>query len=588
MAAASDWWPHNLAHIPAEDPWAADYVIVAEIKGFEDEGHGGSRTTISALVPVVDIDLFLSNPPQLDFTVSTSGPRPYAGDEPYEPTFWVGAYGEVERRFEPLVLSWESHNQTVLAPDNGFLMTYGLIPRLLKDGHVHWDDMTGPHRDVVKVTGPSRYDFPDTSPASVSISKPYLQDYLSLRKMALVQSFWEDRFTRPTQELDERLGDKDMVDLNSSSRQMRLVRLIGSPTMISTEASGVRVVARPGALPVSGSLRHSISLTWPGISGPVDRARAMRAGVESRVYVSDRVLGEYEGRSDYQIRPENGSVRFGNQWAVGFCSRLGRDIIGVELKKLYEGVPVHVTQKWNEYAVPPPDDTSYSGNRGTPNVAKRAKALAFGLLSLGEGLADLGENLSLIDRTSEAFVRLDRERMEYSGWICATDVEAITRHIPTTMPRDAFLERGVSLTKFLIERLDERAIRSILRAMNVPDAKTNGFRALKLLDMVVRLCELSNSTGIRIFAGDASLWQRMSAEESAPSRPLAHLFALYDMRNLKAHRSDETKFAAILERFDVELSEAAAGHGLVLDRVYDTLISEIGAASRVIHTAVNA
>ena len=114
-----------------------------------------------------------------------------------------GAGGRGER-YEPLVLPWSSHNNTVLAPDQGFLMTYGLVPRVIIDGTVIWDDLTGPVRDVVRVTRPSVYDFPRSTSASVSISKRFLRDYLSLRQMALVQSFWKQRWSPPDEELEER------------------------------------------------------------------------------------------------------------------------------------------------------------------------------------------------------------------------------------------------------------------------------------------------------------------------------------------------------------------------------------------------
>src|SRR6202040_3657381 len=57
----TDWWPAPLAHVPNEDPWAHDHVIVAEIKSFDDGGHMGTRITISALVPIADLDAVCQN-----------------------------------------------------------------------------------------------------------------------------------------------------------------------------------------------------------------------------------------------------------------------------------------------------------------------------------------------------------------------------------------------------------------------------------------------------------------------------------------------------------------------------------------------
>ena len=58
------------------------------------------------------------------------------------------------------------------------------------------------------------------------------------------------------------------------------------------------------------------------------------------------------------------------------------------------------------------------------------------------------------------------------------------------------------------------------------------------------------------------------------------MFALYDMRILKAHSSDDQKkLEACLEWFDIDTSEAAVGYGVILDRIYDALIAELAGAS---------
>jgi len=313
---ADDWWPTSLAHVPNEDPWTHDHVIVAEIKSFEDGSRSGLRLTVSALVPVSELNAVRENPAALSHEVATSGPHPFPGDQPFEPRFWIEAYGLMGGKYEPIVLSWRSHDHTVLTPDPGFLMTYGLSPRNAGDGVVSWDDPAAPVRDVVKVVSPSIYSYPRATPASVSILKPYLQDYLTLRKKALVQSFWEKRFSRTSKELEERLGDKELVDLDTPARRMRLCRLPGPERIVLAEASGSRIVAVPGDLPITDDAEQAEGLVWPGIDGPVSHQRAMGMGATDYVYVEDRVLGDYEGRADFRINPEHGSVSFGTQWSV--------------------------------------------------------------------------------------------------------------------------------------------------------------------------------------------------------------------------------------------------------------------------------
>jgi hypothetical protein len=305
------------------------------------------------------------------------------------------------------------------------------------------------------------------------------------------------------------------------------------------------------------------------------------------VYVDDRVLGNYEGRAEFDVHPESGSVRFGTQWAVGFCERIGRDLIRLELKKLYEGVPAAVTRNWNGFAMSPPPDTSYETAQTTPNVAKRAKALTYALVGMGENLAALAQSVGLRDFAANKFVAPRRDDLDYRGWWSFGDAEAVARHIPKDMTRDAFLERVLSLTKLLIEGLSERSLRATLHAMCVPDAAIKEFRTLKLLDCVLRLSQVAHATGLRFAAADSSIWDRLSTDGTTPEQPILRLFALYDMRLLKAHRSeDQAKLAACLVRFGVDAAEAAAGYGLILDRVYDTLITELDRANETIEASL--
>lgn len=287
----ADWWPASLAHIPNENPWAAEQVVVAEIRSFDDEAGPGQRHMISVLVPIADLDDLRRNPASLHFEVETSGPRPSSSAIGYTPKFWVASHGESPKKFEPLVLSWTSHDQTVLVPDPGFLMTYGLIFRN-DGGNTHWDDPRRPKHDVVVATSPSVWDFPKATTAFVSISKDYLQDYLSLRQVALVQAYLEQRHSAPTKELEQQLEDKSIVDLDSPQRILRLARFKGRENAVLTEAAGSRIVAMPGSMPISDGNDQTEGLIWPGIDGPVDHSRAMRLSLEW-VYVSDRVLEDY-------------------------------------------------------------------------------------------------------------------------------------------------------------------------------------------------------------------------------------------------------------------------------------------------------
>ena len=115
-----DWWPDSLSHIPREQPWDGDNVIVAEIRSYNYESHTGYRRLFSALIPTSEIEEVSASLAKLSHEVETSGQHPYfSRGDPYRPSFWVRGVDLPSEKYEPLVLSWTSHDKTVLHPDPG-------------------------------------------------------------------------------------------------------------------------------------------------------------------------------------------------------------------------------------------------------------------------------------------------------------------------------------------------------------------------------------------------------------------------------------------------------------------------------------
>lgn len=83
-------------------------------------------------MPLERIQDVLNNPGGIGHEVESRGPRPSVkkGDT-FKSDFWVQST-KSEERFESLIVSWEYHNKTVMMPDNGLLMCYGLCPRIVK------------------------------------------------------------------------------------------------------------------------------------------------------------------------------------------------------------------------------------------------------------------------------------------------------------------------------------------------------------------------------------------------------------------------------------------------------------------------
>jgi hypothetical protein len=570
------WWPASLAHIPGADPWVQDHVVVAEVRSFDEQPHAGRRTMSSALVPVDQIEAVKAALANLDHDVSSSGPHPYYTEgHPYVPRFWVGAKDLPSGRYEPLVLTWRSHDKTVLQPDPGFLMTYGLVPRSIEGGTVYWDDPEAPRHDIVAVTAPSVWNFPLGTDAYVSIAKDYLQDYLTLRQMALVQVFWEIRWAKIDAEMERRLGDEEGINIDFSDRRLQLGRAVGDRNSGFAQVWGARIVATPGALPITEDPLDEEGLVWPGISKPVTNQVAQALGVLDYVYVDDAVLSIYEGQPRFKIYPESGSVSHGTQWNVGYCDRVDRNLIRLEAKKLYEGAPAEVVRHWHKFAVVPIHDSALAAALNAANIATRAKDVTYALVDLGELLSRLAHSLGLAI-SPEQFVGLRRAALDYSGWWTPDVVEPISRHAPLSMSADTFLDRCLSLEKLLIEGFSESTLRKLLQAMGAPAADIKELHTLKLLDRIVCMAQLAETTGLAIAKDGAELWQRLS-KERAPGQPVARLFALHDVRILQAHRASDRKrkMQEELKRFDIKPGEEGSGYGQILDRVYNALSAQL-------------
>jgi hypothetical protein len=572
------WWPPALSHISRERPWDAKHVVVAEIRSFPGNPHAGQRILNSALVPQEHVGELKTKLRNLGHEVSASGPRPSPRPgSSYEPRFWISATELPSEKYEPLVLSWSSHNKTVLLPDPRFLMTYGLSSRTGENGSTRWDDPTRPVYDVVTVDAPSVWDFPLATTATVSIARDYLQDYLSLRRMALVHVFWEMRYGPIDEHAAAALGDDESVSLYFADRTFQLNRTFDDRKVFVAQVWGARIIGLPDKLPITEDLRQKKGLTWPGFETPVTSDMAMRMTMADTVYVDDAVLAEFEGKHGYRTYPKNGSVSFGTQWSVGFSTRVGRNLIRLELKKLYEGAPFHVISHWNKYAVEPLSETAYPAALYERNIAVRAEELTFAVVSLGESLSALATSAGLDDHAPEDFVSLRRAALDYYGWWTFEHTEPISRHVPLSSSIDSLLERCVALDKLIVEGLSEAKLRKLLHVIGASPESIANFGSLKLLDCIVRMAQVAISTGLRLSKDGKRIWDRLAQEATKPPQPISQLFALYDLRVLKAHKIDGQHRKAMeeLKRFGISAGEEVGGYGKIMDKIYDALAIQL-------------
>ena len=135
-------------------------------------GYKGLLHLNTALIPISDLNDVLNAPGGIGWKVESWGPHPIVDEEGgYNSSFWIDGPKDSDKRYETIINSWLNHNKTVILPDNGLLMCYGLIPRFLKDGTIYWDDPSKPVYDVIRVIPLSEYIPNEHTYASVSYHK---------------------------------------------------------------------------------------------------------------------------------------------------------------------------------------------------------------------------------------------------------------------------------------------------------------------------------------------------------------------------------------------------------------------------------
>lgn len=322
---AEDSWPRPLLHCGRPLVTSADEdVTIGEITGEAVDGFTGNRMLFTALVPVEHLELVLRTVGGIGHGVSFDpGNGSLTAGESGVPVSPFSIYGpDASKRFESLVHSWRNHNKTVVVPDDAFLTQYGLVPRILKDESVSWDDLDGPVYDVVRVVPVSTYSAPSAHTiARVVVRRDYLEDYLSLKGCAAVATFWDERFSLNDPEVAALIG-KNGSKLEQPGREMWFMPMrLDSANQVS-QVWGCALLLKPGGRPISDPPEPE--LIWP------DRRESIRGtGREisfepfESVYVNDEVLMEYEKRGEFLVSPEDGFVSYDGRWSVSTVTARG-------------------------------------------------------------------------------------------------------------------------------------------------------------------------------------------------------------------------------------------------------------------------
>lgn len=465
---------------------------------------------------------------------------------------------------EPLAISWSSGNHITLLPNPVFLSINKLTPRSASE-ITFWDDVSRPKYDIVCNKPVSFYEFPNYSHAYVKIDSEYLEDYLYKRKKAAVKVFQDIRDVEISAEILELLAGKEYFILELQQYEIRITRYSHKKKIVRIELNGYIQLFKE----IECECKElAIGHYWKGIDELVTKYDAIHKGLLQFVYVSDDVLSKYEEDDDYVVFPEDGSVKYGIHWSVSYCERIGRNAIRIELKKLYEGTPWEVIDYWNEFSI---DHKTI--NKNEEHIVIKAERLVRRYFLFGRLLSNLINQICNLETTPAQLIQLNEQKIEYQGLMQHQDIKPIANHVSANFfYKNQFISRCKYLYVLLGENLSEKLLRKVVEELGFSKKETNGYRSLKLLDLVIKYLFVANQSGLNPKGDKHSILDRL--EDYKEIQPIAEFFAINNIRQIDAHKNgkDQLKLNQAFEIFQIERNSFSNNYSDVCHIVYDKLI----------------
>lgn len=573
------FWPASLAHLtlPYMDV-SSQYVTIAEISSEPLNGYSGTRLLYTAMVPKDEVQECLERAAGMGHGVSSgSGQMEFAGAPPSPSTaFWVESRRADAKRYQSLVETWRVHDRHILQPWGGLLSRFSLTPRVLQDGRIVWDDLSIPTYDVVRVTPVSIYTVHNgCSTARIEILREYLEDFLFAHDCAALATQFEQRFSTGDEAFDSAVGSGLGFEVKLPGRQFWLKRVENFDE--GDQLSDVwctRLVLMP-----EHEMDSKQTLVWPDHEGAIVGSGIMDGfGVMEEAYVRDEVLLDYENRPEFDIHPEDGSVGHNGRWSVGYCWRVGRDHIGLELRKLYEGAQFSVIKHYCAFAVNRESIADFNEGKNARNIGTRAHKFVKAYLDLIAALQSICD-ASELSFTEKEIGSFSSAEIQYKGWWTFDALGKLGNVSLRSMTYSNFLARCKDLHA-LMEGLKPGPLRSLLRRLGVSKSDVDQHQSLKLSALLCQLATIAREQHWGLVTDSALILAQWDKKKILDYyKPL---FALNVLRQADAHTSssfDPKNQAVQLAAFGINPDKYKAGWGLALDLVYDTMAESLRLAT---------
>lgn len=302
----------------------------------------------------------------------------------------------------------------------------------------------------------------------------------------------------------------------------------------------------------------------------------MEYAEENKFYNFTRTaLERYEQNSFYGTTPVklHGDWRcspsYLGQWAFTGCRRIGRNLIKVQLRELYSGVPDREIRHAHAHALDAAVVAQFDHNE--EHVVAKVERLLAQLLDLGENLSRLAAVLG-IEKSAQDLTGFVRTELHANGWLHYPQLAKLAQVTPLAMTEQAFLARCKS-THEIWQRLPNGFLKQILQAAGVPRRSIADRGTLKLLESLLNILQ-------RLDAHDEAPDAFRSDHEpegwNSRNDNMGMLFVANDLRIADAHDAIGESLQRLQAR-GFDLAALHDGHGRALDFVLDGVIDAFAA-----------
>ncbi|MGU7785037.1 hypothetical protein [Burkholderia sp. PU8-34] len=560
------------------EPVGLDPALRVEVSSMiEIDPHGPGREYTHMLMAVVDDDGSDLPPALNDSHGVVAYSVPELGDKGASKAFSPGIDGH-----DYIVASWGSGSFYTYNLAEKIWMALGLTPRCIgnEEQRLVYDDLRLPEFGVAEGEVSGQYYWQASRNISWVISNEYLRKYLWMRGARGVRVFFYEALLPDLPELRDLMHGERHLDINSEDGWFLL--------SIQEHNGGLLIQVWATVEAVTCELcpeQTAEGLAWPGVPEVVTHANAHAMIDGTIVYLDDRFLERYEQNRFYNSTPVkvygqtwHCSPSYLGQWSFTGCQRIGRNLIKVSMRDLYEAKPDREILHAHAHAVDPATLARVSLDE--EHIVSKTERLAMQLLDLGDNLSSLGRTIA-IERSAFDLVNLSREEIAANGWMHYPQLCRLAQVAPLDMSQQAFLARCKSIHE-LWQCIPTGFLRRLVEAAGVPREAVAGWGSLKLVQSLLNIIDRldRNDEEIGAYRGGVAPdgWDSRNAN-------LAALFVCNDLRIADAH--DVGQNLQRLQDLGFDTASLHRGYGLALDFVFDGVIKALAAVNQPLRRVLN-